>query len=436
MMHFMGSLPLQPVVALLCTLTASSIEFGGFTNISIMSGGLSRKAIMYVPKLSVLQAKAPLIVDNHGWGCTMENEMKKSRFNEFADRDGFVVVWPQGYYKATQPLWPSWLPVALPIYSWSHGYVTNAGTCCPAAAAKHVDDVGFVVDLIEHIKGEIALNTEYASEIDSRRIYAAGQSGGAMFAQRLGCELNDVFAAIAPVSGPILDGKIIGILPAVLSGSDPFHCSGSMPTLYFHGTADIGVPFIMEPFHRLFMGFPGVAYYKEQRKKLNGIPRSDKGTITFQHEHATCTSFGTPATNATFCDIKGGGHSWPGYPGGHKHGVFKTDFTSINASEEILAFFRQHSKAPSVCDLRLNMDADGEIITHFKQLGSSGECCAKCQDDKNCTVFTYAIRDGPRFSRVSKGDCWLKSSIGYTTYRQGIAYGMKSNLSSMEETLV
>jgi polyhydroxybutyrate depolymerase len=430
---------LQCSVALLCIFTASGLNIGGFTNITITSGGLSRKATIYVPKLSVLQVKAPLIVDNHGWGCTIENQISKSRFNEFADKEGFVVVWPSGYYRATQPLWPAWLPLPpLPVYSWAHGYVTNAGTCCPQAAAKEVDDVGFVVDLIQLIKEELRNATESDREIDSQRIYTTGLSGGAMFANRLGCELTDVFAAIAPVSGPILDGKVTGVLPATLSGSDPYRCSGVMPTLYFHGTADIAVPFKVEFFHRLFLGFPGISYYKAQRKKLNGIPRSDKGTITYKYGNATCTSFGASEKNTTFCDMQNGAHSWPGTPNGHASGIFRTDYTSIDASTYMLDFFRQHSKKPSVCgDLRLNADMDGDNIARFKRLGSHGECCVKCQMNNDCKAFAYAIRNGGLFSGISKGDCWLKGAIGSTKHKPGIAVGMKpSQTISLEEIMV
>jgi len=377
---------------------------------------------MYVPKLSVLQVKAPLIVDNHGWGCTMENQIGKSRFNQFANEEGFVVVWPSGYYRATQPVWPSWLPLP-PLPGW--GYTTNAGTCCPAAAAKKVDDVGFVIDLIEHIKTEIRSSSGNAREIDTTRIYASGHSGGAMLVNRLGCELSDIFAAVAPISGPILDGKIPGILPSVLSGADAFQCSGSMPTLYFHGTADVVVPFKVEPFHRLFLGFPGMAYYKEQRKKLNGIPRSDKGVITYKYGNATCTSFGPAEMNTTFCDMEGGAHSWPGTPNGHKHGPFRTDFTSIDASKAILSFFRQHSKRPSVCDssLQLNMDSDGKTVARFRKVASHGECCIKCQLDKDCKQFTFALRNGGLLSGIRKGDCWLKHTIGNGVPKRGMALG-------------
>jgi polyhydroxybutyrate depolymerase len=400
----------------------SSIEFGKFNNISIMSGGYNRTATLYVPTIDTLQLKAPLIVDIHGWGCTMENQIAKSRFNKFADEEGFVVVWPSGYFKATQPLWPSWLP--LPVYpSW--GFVFNAGTCCPMAAAKLIDDVGFIADLIEYIKAEVRSQTESTREIDSNRIYASGISGGAMFVNRLACELNDVFAAVGPVSGPITNGQIPGILPAVLSGSDPFHCSGSMPTLYFHGTADEVVPYYFNFFDQLFLGFPSIPYYKSQRKKLNGIDPSDKGIVTYKHEHATCTSFGSPEVNTTFCDMDGGAHSWPGDPNGHKKGIFRTDFTSIDASRAMLAFFKQHSKKPSVCNSHLNMDTDGDVIVRFRGLNSHGECCTKCQESKECKVFTFAHRDGGMFSGISKGDCWLRSTVGQKVHKQGITYGMK-----------
>jgi len=178
-------------------------------------------------------------------------------------------------------------------------------------------------------------------------------------------------------------------------------------------------------FHRLFLGFPSIPEYKRQRKKLNGIDPSEKGVVTYKHEHATCTSFGSSEVNTTFCDMDGGAHSWPGTPNGAKHGFFRTDFTSINASDEIWAFFKQHSKKPSVCNSELNMDTDGDTIVRFRGLNSSGDCCGKCQENNECKVFTFAHRDGGLLSGISKGDCWLKSKVGAKMHKQGITYGLK-----------
>lgn len=40
--------------------------------------------------------------------------------------------------------------------------------------------------------------------IDPRRIYATGMSNGGLMSQRLACEAADLFAAVAPVAGPLI----------------------------------------------------------------------------------------------------------------------------------------------------------------------------------------------------------------------------------------
>ena len=95
-----------------------------------------------------------------------------------ADRDGFVVVYPNGTGRGTRAL------------TW------NAGGCCGAAARNNVDDVGFIRAVLDDLATRI--------HIDRARVYATGMSNGAMMVYRLGVEALDRIAAIAPVEGAVM----------------------------------------------------------------------------------------------------------------------------------------------------------------------------------------------------------------------------------------
>ena len=68
-----------------------------------------------------------------------------------------------------------------------------------------------------------------AQSIDRKRIFATGMSNGGMMTYRVGCEMADVFAAIAPVAGAL----------------DTDGCKPSAPVslVAFHGKADQHVRF-------------------------------------------------------------------------------------------------------------------------------------------------------------------------------------------------
>lgn len=69
----------------------------------------------------------------------------------------------------------------------------NAGLCCGISKQKNLDDVEFISKLIAKLKGDF--------NIDGNRVYVAGVSNGGMMAYRLGHELSDQIAAIAPIEG-------------------------------------------------------------------------------------------------------------------------------------------------------------------------------------------------------------------------------------------
>ena len=137
----------------------------------------------------------------HGFGGSAGEFMMDADLRSRAERDSFLLVYPQGSC----------------IEGYSHW------NTCPTGGnnTSTAEDFGFVETLIDRIDNEFNLNRE--------RIYAAGYSNGGMMAYGLAHYKSDLIAAIGSVSGAMLD------------------CYGStnhpMPVVLLHGTQDDVLPY-------------------------------------------------------------------------------------------------------------------------------------------------------------------------------------------------
>jgi polyhydroxybutyrate depolymerase len=165
--------------------------------------------------------------------------------------------------------------------------------------------------LIVHLQGRF--------NIDPARIYATGISNGAQMSNRLGCDLAEVIAAIAPVSG--------GYPPA--QECNPFR---PVPVVAFHGTADRLIPY--EGQGRLLLPARQWAADWAQRNGCDSTP-----TVTFTHGEVKGETWGGCRENAlvTLYTIEGRGHSWPGSD-------MPAEITTqdIDATQTIWEFFQAH----------------------------------------------------------------------------------------------
>ncbi|MGH7714308.1 MAG: alpha/beta hydrolase family esterase, partial [Gemmatimonadaceae bacterium] len=120
-----------------------------------------------------------VVIAFHGGGGNAAGFQKYAELDRIADRERFLVVYPNG----TGPL-------PRRLLTW------NAGDgCCGYAVQRNVDDVGFAVALIS----DLARRTP----LDRRRIYATGHSNGGIMSHRLAAERADFVAAVAPVAGSL-----------------------------------------------------------------------------------------------------------------------------------------------------------------------------------------------------------------------------------------
>lgn len=143
---------------------------------SITSGGVTRTFTWYEPD-SLGGTARPLLIALHGSGGTgsgMMDNVTEYRFNERADEDKWIVVYPDGIEVSGKGRW---------------------NDCRISDNNPTTDDVLFVSDLIDHFEG--------LYNIDTDRIYVAGHSNGSMMAHRIGIELSDRVAAIAGTTGSL-----------------------------------------------------------------------------------------------------------------------------------------------------------------------------------------------------------------------------------------
>ncbi len=196
----------------------NKVNFSRVTNGWLTHDGRERTYALYTPPQP--SASMPLLIALHGGGGRGSGmiHITYGGFNRLAERETFVVVYPDGVDKR-----------------WNDG----RGLTEWRAHRERVDDVGFIAALIDQISAE--------QPIDRRRVYVTGISNGGMMSYRLACELGDRIAAIAPV---------VAALPAHLSGCVPPH---AMPIILMNGTDDPLIPYQGGPTTPLPSGWRAMA---------------------------------------------------------------------------------------------------------------------------------------------------------------------------------
>jgi polyhydroxybutyrate depolymerase len=185
--------------------SATTTLQAGNTTQTIDVGGVERSFILHVPPSYDGSTRVPLVFDFHGLGGNANNQLNRTGWDDIADEEGFIAVYPQGLPRA-QDGNPAW----------------NGGGCCTNGVG---DDVGFVRAMISRLQNEAC--------IDARRVFASGCSNGGAMSFRLACEAADVIAAVAPVDFDCVVGGGCG------------NCSPSRPIteVQFRGTNDTAVPY-------------------------------------------------------------------------------------------------------------------------------------------------------------------------------------------------
>jgi len=168
---------------------------------SIVHDGINREYVLYIPNSYDGTSSVPLMLNFHGFGGSASDYMQEADMRSLAEAHNFILIYPQG----------------ICLDGLSHW---NA---CPLGGdnKSDADDFGFVESIITEILSQY--------NVDMERIYAAGYSNGGMMSYGLANYKSDLIAAVASVSGVMLD------------------CTGPtnhpMPVVHLHGTSDGVLPY-------------------------------------------------------------------------------------------------------------------------------------------------------------------------------------------------
>jgi polyhydroxybutyrate depolymerase len=268
--------------------------------------GRTRTYVIHVPAGYDANKTYPLVLLFHGGYGSGARFLSSTQFAAKADREGFIVVAPDGIDR-----------------HWNDGKAAN----------PTVDDVGFVRQLIKTLRSRFA--------VDPKRIYAAGLSNGGEFTERLGCELSDTLAAIGTASGPIAANLL------------SFCKAGPIAVVGIQGTADPLTPLNGgEAGGGYAMAKGGLAASAAQTMKLwatvNGCNQAPKvtnippsvndGTRVAKYDYPACAA----GTNVVYYIVQGMGHGWPPKEGALAAGGPTSH--NINATDVMWGFFRDHSR--------------------------------------------------------------------------------------------
>jgi polyhydroxybutyrate depolymerase len=270
----------------------------------IRSGGMLRSYLIHLPAGVASAAGLAVVIAFHGRGGTARGMSRLTHLDQVADQHRFAVVYPQGYRR-----------------SWNDG---RQGT---PAHRRGVDDVAFVAGLIHYLV--------VTGHVNASRIYATGMSNGAIFTQRLGCDLAGRLAAIAPVAGP---------MPVPVAGS--CHPSRPIAVLEIHGTADPLVPYGGGQVHGASGGVVrSVAWTFARWRAVDRCRPSPASALlpdTARDGTRVRVSRGsacTPGAPVVLYTVTGGGHTWPGGEQYLPSALIGATSRQFDASQVIWRFF-------------------------------------------------------------------------------------------------
>ena len=164
-----------------------------------VSGRPRRPYRVYVPSRADLTLPQPIVLLFHGGGGSANSALEitcppsaagrpdmasPSCLHQVAEREGFVVVVPNGVSSPVDPA-----SRTFNAGGGRDGWQCVSGYACTTAA----DDESYVRDVLDQLNGWL--------NVDTRATFATGLSNGAAFAHRLACTMSSRIAAIASVGG-------------------------------------------------------------------------------------------------------------------------------------------------------------------------------------------------------------------------------------------
>ena len=291
----------KSLYTLFLSITLFTVSSQTNTTYTIMSGGVARSYILYVPAIYNASLLTPLVFNFHGYGSNNSQQEFYGDFRGIADTANFIIAHPQG------------------LSSGGSAGFSNFGTVASASG-----DINFTKDMIDTISAHFNINP--------CKIYSTGFSNGGFMSHDLACFLSSRFAAIASVSGSMMPNRV--------SACNPSH---PIPIMQIHGTSDATVSYNGMGGSVASLHIDTLVKNWVKFNNCNLTPAFTTLPNTSTTDNCTAEHYvysgGNANSTVEFYKIIGGGHSWPGasynIPGINTNQDFK-------ASKEIWRFFRKY----------------------------------------------------------------------------------------------
>ena len=360
-MRFRNSYLLRSVATVCLTLLFSAHGlWAQETKEKVTVDDADRNFLVRLPKGYDATRHYPVVILLHGMNQDPEDIERLTRFNELADKDGIIAIYPAALHgrwnvgvhaeeKRPMTMGPGrgghrggggYPGGGYPGggYPGGGGGYPGGGGGYPRGGggqqrpqggepserrAAPADDVAFFTQMLDQ------LPTKFS--VDTSRIYAVGLSEGGFMSLRLGCALGDRIAAVAAV-GAAMPKTMICLPPR------------PVPLVMINGTSDPVVPYGGGTEHNLSLATVSVedsakAWAKidrcEEKPEKSKLPSQGKGgSETKVDTYSGCQQ----NAQVVLYSVKGAGNTWPG---GEQYEVENTvgkTSPEPNANEVIWSF--------------------------------------------------------------------------------------------------
>lgn len=273
----------------------SDIPMGKFEH-----NGLTREYIFYAS--DNIPENAPLVVVLHGFTSNARKIMNYSEMNTMAKENNFAVVYPQGSKDADSNTF------------WNVGYDFHSGI--------NTDDVDYIVELVRYLQDKFTLSV--------RNTFLTGMSNGGEMCYLVACKRPEVFKALAPVAGTMLQSFFndsnsiypIPVFAVVGTNDDITNYNGDINNLDGWGAYQ-SIPFIINYWAE------AINYTSVLTDSLPDINKKDSSYVVSEKYLNNQTG-----NEVLFYKVINGGHDWPGAWGN----------MDINTSKKIWSFFEKYKQ--------------------------------------------------------------------------------------------
>jgi len=283
--------------------TAAARPGGQWIQRSYTNAAGTRTYKLYIPT-GYSGQNVPLIVMLHGGTQSADDFATGTRMNELAERDTFLVVYPEQDRVANHGGYWNWFQ--------------------PPHQIKGAGEPSLIAGITQEIAGTYS--------IDDSRVYVAGLSAGGAMTAIMAATYPDLYAAAGIHSGlPYGAADDIPSAFAAMKQGSPrgTRPADGVPLIVFHGDQD-----------RIVAALQAVTKAARSRPEQH-TARTTSGRVPNGHAYTQSTY--QDATGRTIVEhwtIHQAGHAWSG---GSPHGSY-TDPQGPDASAEFVRFFTTHRK--------------------------------------------------------------------------------------------